>query len=293
MVQNTDIARRLGYLHVSDDDLIDAYDIKGIPPEKFVVMCTGSQGEPLSALARIASGNHKTISLDPGDTVIISATPVPGNEKAVTKVMNLLAKVGADVWDKRRDLVHVSGHGGAEELKIVLSIARPRAFVPVHGEAIHLRAHARLGELTGVPSENIYIVENGDTLELSSQGVRLGEPVQNGVVLVDGLRVGDTSQDVLDERNSLAAQGFATVACAVDRMHNQIIGNVLVEMHGITSDDELLQDAQARVRRVLQDALDDGAGTKEIKKACRNALLKVLWEEIKQRPMVIVNVLDV
>ena len=293
MVQNTDIARRLGYLHVSDDDLIDAYEIKGIPPEKIVVMCTGSQGEPLSALARIASGNHKTISLDPGDTIIISATPVPGNEKAVTKVMNLLAKVGADVWDKRRDLVHVSGHGGAEELKIVLSIARPRAFVPVHGEAIHLRAHARLGELTGVPVENIFIVENGDTLELSSKGVRLGEPVQNGVVLVDGLRVGDTSQDVLDERSSLAAQGFATVACAVDRMHKQIIGNVLVEMHGITSDEELLLEAQSRLRRVLQDALDDEMGTKEIKKACRNVLLKVLWEEIKQRPMVIVNVLDV
>ena len=293
MVQNTDIARRLGYLHVSDDDLIDAYDIKGVPPEEIVVMCTGSQGEPLSALARIASGNHKTIRLEPGDTAIISATPVPGNEKAVTKVMNLLAKVGADVWDKRRDLVHVSGHGGAEELKLVLSIVRPRAFVPVHGEAIHLRAHAKLGELTGVPSENIYILENGDTLELSIHGVRLGEPVQNGVVLVDGLRVGDTSQDVLDERNSLAAQGFATVACAIDRMHRQIIGNVLVEMHGITSDEDVLLEAQSRIRRALQDALDDEAGTKEIKKVCRNALLKVLWEDIKQRPMVIVNVLDV
>ncbi|MBE6470103.1 MAG: ribonuclease J [Coriobacteriaceae bacterium] len=293
MVQNTDIARRLGYLHVSDDDLIDAYDIKGVPPEEIVVMCTGSQGEPLSALARIASGNHKTISLDAGDTVIISATPVPGNEKAVTKVMNLLAKVGADVWDKRRDLVHVSGHGGSEELKIVLSIARPRAFVPVHGEAIHLRAHAKLGELTGVPAENIFIMENGDTLELSAKGVRLGEQVQNGIVLVDGLRVGDTSQDVLDERSSLAAQGFATVACAIDRLQNRIIGNVLVEMHGITSDADLVSEAQSRVRRALQDALDAGSATKEIKKACRNALLKVLWEEIKQRPMVIVNVLDV
>ena len=293
MVQNTDIARRLGYLHVSDEDLIDAYDIKGVPPEEIVVMCTGSQGEPLSALARIASGNHKTIRLEPGDTVIISATPVPGNEKAVTKVMNLLAKVGADVWDKRRDLVHVSGHGGAEELKIVLSIARPRAFVPVHGEAIHLRAHAKLAEVTGVPKENIYILDNGDTLELSASGVHLGDPVQNGVVLVDGLRVGDTSQDVLDERSSLAAQGFATVACAVDRMHRQIIGNVQVEMHGITSDEELVLEAQSRVRHVLQDALDDELGTKEIKKICRKELLKVLWEDIKQRPMVIVNVLDV
>ena len=293
MVQNTDIARRLGYLHIADDDLIDAYDIEGVPPEKIVVMCTGSQGEPLSALARIASGNHKTISLDAGDTVIISATPVPGNEKAVTKIMNLLAKVGADVWDKRRDLVHVSGHGGSEELKIMLTIARPRAFVPVHGEAIHLRAHARLGELTGVPRENIYLLENGDTLEVSAHGVRHGEQVQNGVVLVDGLRVGDTSQDVLDERSSLAEQGFATVAVAIDRMRKQIIGNVLVEMHGITSDSELVEEAQTMVRRRLQDALNDEHSTKDIKKACRNALLKVLWSEIKQRPMVIVNVLEV
>lgn len=175
----------------------------------------------------------------------------------------------------------------------MLSIARPRAFAPVHGEAIHLRAHARLGQVTGVPPENIYLLENGDTLELSAHGVRLGEPVQNGVVLVDGLRVGDTSQDVLDERSSLAAQGFATVACAVDRMHRQIIGDVLVEMHGITSDDELVADARTRVRRKLQEALDADASTKEVKKACRNALLKVLWEEIKQRPMVIVNVLEV
>jgi ribonuclease J len=256
-------------------------------------MCTGSQGEPLSALARIAGGNHKTITLDAGDTVIISATPVPGNEKAVTKVMNLLAKVGADVWDKRRDLVHVSGHGGAEELKILLSIARPRAFVPVHGEAIHLRAHARLAELTGVPSENIFILENGDTLQLSAAGVEPGEQVQNGVVLVDGLRVGDRSQNVLDERSSLAAQGFATIAVATDRMQHRIIGDVQVEMHGITSDAELVELAQSRVRRALRDALDDDAGAKEMKKACRNALLKVLWEEIKQRPMVIANVLDV
>jgi ribonuclease J len=293
MVQNTDIARRLGYLHINDDDLVDAYDIDGLPPDKIVVMCTGSQGEPLSALARIAGGNHKTISLEEGDTVILSASPVPGNEKAVTKVMNLLAKIGCDVWDKKRDLVHVSGHGGAEELKIMLSIARPRAFLPVHGEAIHLRAHAHLGALTGVPPENIYILENGDTLELSARGVRLGEQVQNGIVLVDGLRVGDTSQDVLDERTSLASQGFATVACAVDRMQKRIIGNVLIEMHGITSDEELIQDAQSRVRRKLQDVLADDASTKDMKKACRNALLKVLWEEIKQRPMVIVNVLEV
>lgn len=141
-------------------------------------MCTGSQGEPLSALARIANGEHRTIDIEPGDTVIISATPVPGNEKAVTRVINSLAKIGADVYDKSRARVHVSGHAGAEELKIMLSIVAPKAFMPVHGEATHLRAHAGLAEATGVAPENIFVLENGESLELTSKGVRLGEPVE-------------------------------------------------------------------------------------------------------------------
>lgn len=171
MVQNTDIARRLGYLNISDNNLIDAYDLKGIPSDQYVLMCTGSQGEPLSALARIASGNHKTISIEEGDTVIISATPVPGNEKAVTRVVNSLAKIGADVYDKSRARVHVSGHAAAEELKLVLSIVEPQYFMPVHGEATHLRAHAHLAELTGVKKDNIFICENGETLEMTTKGV--------------------------------------------------------------------------------------------------------------------------
>ena len=187
MIQNTDIARRLGYLSISDTDLIDAYDLKGIPPEQVVIMCTGSQGEPLSALARIANGEHRTIQMDEGDTVIVSATPVPGNEKAVTRVINGLAKIGADVYDKNRARVHVSGHAGAEELKLVLSIVQPKAFMPVHGEATHLRAHARLAEATGVPTDNVFICENGESLELTSQGVVRGETVQSGIVFVDGL----------------------------------------------------------------------------------------------------------
>ena len=176
MVQNTDIARRLGYLKIADKDIIDAYDLKGCPPDSYVVMCTGSQGEPLSALARIASDNHKTISVDEGDTVIISATPVPGNEKAVTKVTNDLAKIGADVYDKSRARVHVSGHASAEELKLVLSIVQPKHFMPVHGEATHLRAHAALAEATGVQKKNIFICENGESLELTPKGVRRGKP---------------------------------------------------------------------------------------------------------------------
>ncbi len=295
MIQNTDIARRLGYLKIADENLIDAYDMKGIPADQIVIMCTGSQGEPLSALGRIANGEHKTIEIEEGDTVIISATPVPGNEKAVTRVINSLAKIGADVYDKSRGKVHVSGHAGAEELKIMLTLVKPKAFMPVHGEATHLRAHAKLAEATGVDAENIYILENGDSLELSAMGIERGEGVPSGIVYVDGLSVGDTSQDVLDERNTLGNQGFASVAAAVDMKRKQVAGEVQVSMHGITGGDDyyLAQEAVSSVTSALRRALSKNAGAKELRKAARDALLSLLWERTKQRPMVVVNILEV
>ncbi len=294
MVQNTDIARRLGYLHVKDRDILDAYDCKGMAPDKIVVMCTGSQGEPLSALARIANGEHKTIDLDEGDTVIISATPVPGNEKAVIRVVNLLEKVGADVFDKRRARVHVSGHAGAEELKIILSIVKPKYFMPVHGEAAHLRAHARLAQATGIPEKNVFILENGESLNVTARGVEPGESVPSGVVLVDGLSVGDTSQDVLDERSALSEQGFATIAAAIDSKEHKLIGQVAVQMHGISGEDDayLAEEAVDVVTRSIEKQLAAGK-VGEIEKACRQSLQSVLWERAKQRPMVIVNILSV
>ncbi len=295
MVQNTDIARKLGYLNISDNDLIDAYDLKGTPSEKVVIMCTGSQGEPLSALARIANGEHRTIDIERGDTVIISATPVPGNEKAVTRVINSLAKIGADVYDKSRARVHVSGHASAEELKIVLSIVKPRAFMPVHGEATHLRAHARLAIATGVPEENVYVVENGDTLSLTARGVEIGEPVQSGIVYVDGLSVGDTSQDVLDERNTLGNQGFASVAAAISFGRKEILGEPQVEMHGITGGDDyyLSDEARSVVLNAMRRSLGKNGGPKDVRKVARDSLLSLLWERTKQRPMVIVNIIEV
>lgn len=295
MVQNTDIARRLGYLNIDDADIIDAYDLKGYPPDQVVIMCTGSQGEPLSALARIANGEHKTISIDAGDTVIISATPVPGNEKAVTRVINSLAKIGADVYDKRRAMVHVSGHAGSEELKLVLSIVQPAAFMPVHGEATHLRAHAKLAEETGVPSENVFVCENGETLELSAHGIRRGENVQSGIVFVDGLSVGDTSQIVLDERSALGAQGFAAVAAAYAPSRNQLIGKPQVTMRGITGGDDpmLHEEAEHAVASSLQKALAKGKESKDIRKSVRDSLLSLLWERTQQRPMVVVNLIEI
>ena len=294
MVQNTDIARRLGYLKIQDIDLIDAYDLKGLPPERVVIMCTGSQGEPLSALARIANGDHRTIEIEEGDTVIISATPVPGNEKAVTRVVNSLAKIGCDVYDKRRALVHVSGHAGAEELKLVLSMVQPKHFMPVHGEATHLRAHAQLAEATGVPAENIFLCENGDTLELTLDGVTFGEPVESGIVYVDGLSVGDTSKDVLAERRALADYGFATITAAADVKRKQILGDLRVEMRGITGGDvtQLRAEATDTVTGTLRKSLEKGVRGRDLEKVLRDSLLSLLWERTKQRPMVVASIIE-
>lgn len=296
MIQNTDIARRLGYLNIADSDLIDAYELKGIPSEQVVIMCTGSQGEPLSALARIANGEHKTIDIEEGDTVIISATPVPGNEKAVTRVVNSLAKIGADVYDKSRAQVHVSGHAGSEELKIMLTMVKPNAFMPVHGEASHLRAHAKLAEATGVEAENIFVMENGDSLIVSADSYELGEGVQSGVVYVDGLSVGDTSQDVLDERNALGSQGFASIAIALSFSKHKMVGRPQVEMHGITGGDDshLIREATGAVENAVKPVIAKGnASMRDVRKAARDTLLSLLWARTKQRPMVIVNLLEV
>ena len=295
MVQNTDIARRLGYLNITDKDLIDAYDLKGCPSNSYVVMCTGSQGEPLSALARIANGNHKTISIEEGDTVIISASPVPGNEKAVTKVINDLAKIGADVYDKSRARVHVSGHASAEELKLVLSIVQPKYFMPVHGEATHLRAHARLAEATGVAKDHIFICENGESLELTQRGVKPGNPVPSGIILVDGLSVGDTSEFILNERTNLGSQGVAVIACAINKKTHELLTPVHIEMHGIPGGDEptFIDTVTGSVSNALKRALGKQEDLKAVRKSARSALLSILWERTNQRPLVVINILEI
>lgn len=295
MIQNLDIARRLGYLHVGDEHLVDAYDLKSMPADKIVVMCTGSQGEPLSALTRIANGEHRTIDIEEGDTVIISATPVPGNEMAVIRVINTLAKIGADVYDKSRAMVHVSGHAGAEELKLVLSIVSPKAFMPVHGEAMHLRAHADLAQATGVDTNNIFICENGEVLEMTKAGISFGKPVQSGVVLVDGLSVGDTSQDVLDERGKLGSQGIAVLSAAIDLRRRDIAGEISVSLRGISGGDDiyLQEELKKSVYNSLRRAIAKDNDVKALRKNGKDALLSLLWERTKQRPMVIVNLIEI
>ncbi|MDR0888552.1 MAG: ribonuclease J, partial [Coriobacteriales bacterium] len=255
MLTNTKIASELGYLNVHEKDIIDAYDIKNIPKDKIVVLCTGSQGEPLSALARMANGEHRTVEIEQGDTVIISATPVPGNEKAVTRVINALSKIGADVYDKGRALVHVSGHASSEELKLMLVLAKPKNFMPVHGEAQHLRAHAKLAHDVGIPHRNIFILDNGDSVLLQNGVVKRGDGVDSGIIYVDGLSVGDLSQVVLKDRQTLASDGIVTVVCML-RKGGKPQGEPEVVMRGVSGGDDpaLLQDAGDNVARTLRDS---------------------------------------
>ncbi|MDR3053483.1 MAG: ribonuclease J, partial [Coriobacteriales bacterium] len=263
---------------------------------KIVILCTGSQGEPLSALARMANGEHRTVNIEEGDSVIISATPVPGNEKAVTRVVNALSKIGADVYDKQRALVHVSGHAGAEELKLMLTIAQPKYFTPVHGEAQHLRAHAKLAEKTGIPKKNIFILENGDTLLLDQDGVERGEPTESGVVYVDGLSVGDVSQVVLKDRQTLANDGIVTVVTMIRSRDGEPVGTPEIIMRGVSGGDDpvLLADVIAVAQKtVAKNAREHRSNPGQLKRALRENVSSLLWDRCRRRPMIIPIIMDI
>lgn len=296
MLTNTRVARELGYLNIDDADIIDAFDIDNLPDDKIVVMCTGSQGEPLSALSRMANGEHKTLSIHEGDTVILSATPVPGNEKAVQQVVNSLAKLGCDVWDKSRALVHVSGHGSQEELKLLMAMAKPTYFMPVHGEAVHLRAHAQLARKMGIKDDHIFILDNGDTLEMRGGIVKRGTPVESGVVYVDGLRIGDTDPIVLRDRQKLANDGMVTAVAIVSLKHKKIEA---IEFSGrgvsFAIDDQFSEDASASIMKTIEKGKFSftSSGSDAIRKAVRDSLSNFIWSRTRTRPMIIPVVMEV
>ncbi len=297
MVNITKIARELGYLHIKDDDIVDAYAMGDLPADKVVVLCTGSQGEPLSALARIANGEHKTVKIEAGDTVVISATPVPGNEKAVSRVMNRLYKAGATVVHKGIARVHVSGHAAAEELKLMLNLVKPQYVMPVHGEMRHLHAHRDLAQAVGIPDENIFVLDNGDCLEIDESGVHLGQQVTSGVVYVDGLTVGDLSQVVLRDRQLLSSDGFALIVVAIDSRTGAVAGEVELVTRGLVlgSDTaEALSAVRGRVEKVLKRTASEGVTDNSVvKKALHDAVSQYIWESARRRPMIIPIVMEV
>ncbi len=296
MVNNTKIARELGYLDIHDDDFVDAYQMGKLPAEKVCVLCTGSQGEPLSALARMANGDHRTVQIEEGDTVIISASPVPGNEKAVSRIINRLAKSGAHVKHKGSSFVHVSGHGASEELKLMMNLVKPQYFMPIHGETRHLKAHARLAESVGIPSNNIFVIDNGDCLEFSDRGARVSEHVESGVAFVDGLSVGDLNHVVLRDRQLLAQDGIATIVIAIDGQTGKPVGELELVMRGVVAgeDAKLVAEARARIAKTLAKTAREGAtDTKVVSNAVRESLSQFLWENLRRRPMIIPVVLEV
>lgn len=296
MLTNTRVARELGYLKVDESDLVDAFDIGNLPEDKIVVMCTGSQGEPLSALSRMANGEHKTLSIHGGDTVIISATPVPGNEKAVQQVINSLAKLGCDVWDRHRALVHVSGHGSQEELKLMLAMTKPTFFMPVHGEAVHLRAHAELARKVGMRDDHIFILDNGESLEMRDGNVRVGPSVESGIVYVDGLRIGDTDPIVLRDRQKLANDGMVT-AVAVVSLKRKKIDSIEFSGRGVSFaiDDAFTDDASDAIMKTIEKGKFNytASGTDALRKAVRDSLTNFIWSRTHTRPMIIPVVMEV
>ena len=294
MVNTTRVARDLGYLKIAPEDLIDAYDVQDIPDDRIVVLCTGSQGEPMSALSRMVNGDHKSLTVTSSDTVIISAIPVPGNEKSVQSVINALSKIGCTIHDRSTTVVHVSGHGSQEELKLILAMTRPRYFMPVHGEAVHLRAHAKLGEALGISRDHIFIADNGDMLEMSNGRVRWGEPVESGVVYVDGLSVTGDDPVVFRDRQKLASDGIVTCVVTVSRRGNRV-GDVAIASRGVTFDsDELIGDAQRFVKdQVSESSRKSGGNLETLRKAARNSLSNYLWDKTHTRPMVIPIAMEV
>ncbi len=295
MITNTKIARDLGYLSISQDDIVDAYEAEDIPDDKVVVLCTGSQGEPLSALARMAAGGHKTLTITPKDTVIISATPVPGNEKSVQSIVNSLSKIGCAVYDRSQTLIHVSGHGSQEELKLMIAMCKPRYFCPVHGEAVHLRAHAELAKELGISEERIFVLTNGETLLMRDHVVEVGEPVECGVVYVDGLSVGDADPLVLRDRQKLSHDGIITCVATVASGDHKV-REVDITGRGVSfMDDELLlEEANDVVREAINRASNQkGRNADATRNAVRKQLSNFLWSQTRTRPMIIPVVMEV
>ena len=297
MVSNTEMARELGYLHVPDNVLIDIDQINRIPPEKVVLITTGSQGEPLSALSRMAQASHRNVRVGPGDFIIISARPIPGNEKTVTKVVNGLMMLGAEVIYENMYDTHVSGHACQEEQKLMLTLANPKFFMPVHGEYKQLKHHADTAKQLGYTSKNIYIGENGQNIRLSRDEMVLESTVQAGAVLVDGLGVGDVGNVVLRDRHHLSEDGIIIITAAVDTHAGRVLSGPDLVSRGfvyVRESEELMDGARAQVEMTLDRALADNAHDwNNLKSRVREALSSYIYRKTKRSPMILPILLEV
>ena len=296
MVDNVNMALKMGYLSTSPDVMATLKEIRGLPPEKVIIMTTGSQGEPTSALVRIANRDHRDVSIMPGDTVVISATPIPGNETVVSKTIDNLLRQGAHVLHDKVALVHVHGHASQEELKLMLNLIRPQYFVPVHGEHRHLKAHAALAHSLGISLDNTFVLEDGDVLEITPQFAEVVDRVTAGPIYVDGLRVWDMKNVVLRDRKLLSKDGIVVMILTQDKKTGHLLkvpemissGFIDVDDHGDISEETANIVVEA-LNHSGDQPLERGFITTKVKETVGN----YLHQQTGRRPMIIPVVVEV
>ncbi|HET7677410.1 MAG TPA: ribonuclease J, partial [Candidatus Limnocylindrales bacterium] len=296
MEQNFRIASDLGYLKYAPQQIVPKDRIGEIPHDQLVIATTGAQGEPMAGLARMANRDHRFVEIQPGDTVIVSASPIPGNEEYVSRTIDNLFKNGANVYYHTIKRAHVSGHASQEELKLMLGLTKPKHFIPIHGEFRMQVQHGRLAIETGVSPENIFIIENGQPIEFLADGsARRAAPVTAGYLFVDGLTVGEVGDIVLRDRRALANDGMFLVVVTVDKQTGSVIGRPQVVTHGFLTDDRdpLISGAADRVAAALQTPGDHVSEVALYKEMIKNALSRYLYEQTKRRPMVFPVVVEV
>jgi ribonuclease J len=296
MVNNVQMAIDLGYLHIPKGMLIRAEDINKFPPERVVIICTGSQGEPTSALTRIANQDHRLVRIQKHDTVILSATPVPGNEKMVNRTINNLFRQGAEVYYQAIANVHVSGHAAQEELKLMLNLLRPTYFLPIHGEYRQLILHAKLALSIGIPEDHIVIAEDGDIVEVTKDSIEITDHVACGNVFVDGLGVGDIGQIVLRDRQVLAQDGILMVVLTVDKETGHPLAGPDIVSRGfvyVRDSEELLENARERVLESFIGLNGHASDWSFVKDKIRHTLSEYLYEKTHRRPMILPLVMEV
>ena len=294
MVNIIETASNLGYLNIPDQTLIDVEQLKNYPNEKTVIITTGSQGESMAALSRMAGSIHRKISIVPGDTVIFSSNPIPGNEKAVTNVINELLMKGADVIFQD---VHVSGHACQEEIKLMYTLLRPKYAIPVHGEYKHLKAQAKIASELGIDKENIFILHSGDVLEISEEQAEVTGKVPVGAILVDGLGVGDVGNVVLRDRQHLAEDGIMIVVMALDSYGSQLVSGPDIVSRGfvyVRESDELLEEARLLVDNAVEGCLSKGqTDWGKLKSTIKDVLSDFVWKKTQRRPMILPIIMEV
>ena len=296
MVNNVQMAIELGYLNVPKATLIRAEDINKFPPERVVLICTGSQGEPTSALTRIANQDHRLVRIQPGDTVILSATPVPGNEKMVNRTINNLFKQGAEVFYQGIATVHVSGHAAQEELKLMLAMVHPQFFMPIHGEYRQLVLHAKLANSMGIPADHIIVAEDGDIVEVTPEAVKVVNHTPCGNVFVDGLGVGDVGQVVMRDRQVLAQDGILLAVLTVDKETGQPLAGPDIISRGFVymrDAEELLESARERILESFIGLNGHSSDWSFVKDKIKHTLSEFLYEKTHRRPMILPVVMEV